>query len=52
MEDIAIALFYLILLFIWGLLIIYFIANNEWIVVIKMISMFIIGFLASIIINE
>ena len=52
MEDIVIALIYLITLFVWGILLLYFISNNEWIVVIKMISMFIIGFLVSKIINE
>lgn len=52
MKDVAIALFYLFILFIWGLLLLYFIANNEWVVVIKMIILFIIGFLVGIIVNE
>ena len=52
MKDVAIALFYLFILFIWGFLLIYFIINNEWVVIIKMIILFIIGFLVGIIINE
>ncbi len=52
MEDIVIALIYLMVLFIWGLLLLYFILNNEWIVVIKMIVLFMIGFLVGIITNE
>ena len=52
MKDVAIALFYLFILFMWGLLLIYFIINNKWVVIIKMIILFIIGFLVGIIINE
>ena len=52
MKDVVIVLFYLFILFIWGLLLIYFIVNNEWVVIIKMIILFIIGFLIGIIINE
>ena len=52
MKDVVIALFYLFILFIWGLLLIYFIINNEWVVIIKMIILFIIGYLAGIIIAK
>ena len=52
MKDVVIALFYLFILFVWGLLLIYFIINNEWVVIINMIILFIIGFLVGLIINE